>query len=56
MPKRPSSIDKAPLRPHTYIIRRDTLSAIATRVTDARRAVALDGEQAMSTVSVIGIT
>lgn len=33
MPKRPSSIDKAPRRPNTYIIRRgDTLSAIATRV------------------------
>ena len=33
MPKRPSSIDKAPLHPHTYIIRRgDTLSAIATRI------------------------
>lgn len=33
IPKRPSSIDKAPLHPHTYIIRRgDTLSAIATRV------------------------
>ncbi len=32
-PKRPSSIDKARLRPHTYIIRHgDTLSAIATRV------------------------